>query len=313
MSAQRRHHLVPQLHLRRFANGEEKIVAVARDLSKSIVTDVANVAVEKDFYAVETSSGSSMEVEELLSKVESDAEAVIRRILDQGFQLEQREKESLAMFCAFQWLRGRDQRDSVESLMNHVHKLFTMNLTRRQIREGLTQTQGRQPTDDEVESMVEYLSNPNNYEYEFSANHSIQSMLENVNDLASIVMARTWQVVRFPTECLLTSDAPVSLWSPPSERQGLFSAVGFGTAKEIRVPLDRRHALVLAWDATQGEILRDLSDAHAHALNYSTASNGYRWIFHHPDDRPLKSLGALPATRKFAIDGPFSRIVPDGL
>lgn len=313
MSAPRRHHLVPQMHLRRFANSDEQLVAVARDLSKRIATSVANVAVEKDFYAVETVTGPSMEVERVLSKVEGDAEAVIQKILVGGFPLAMAEKEALAYFVAFQWLRGRDQRDSLEDMMSHLRKLFMMNLTRRQIREGLEAVEGHPPSDEEVESMVTYFSNPENYEYEFSANHTIEAMLENVTGLANIAFARTWQVVRFPSDCLLTSDAPVSLWSPRSERQGFFSGVGFGTAKEVRLPLDRRHALVLAWDATKGEVLRDLPLTHANALNHSTASNGYRWVFHHPDDRPLDSLELPPPGKKFVMEGLFSRIVPDGL
>jgi hypothetical protein len=70
MAEPRRHHLVPESYLRRFADERDQVRVVSRtDPGHTFVTGITNTAVERDFYTVETDDGPSQEIEKLLSRL----------------------------------------------------------------------------------------------------------------------------------------------------------------------------------------------------------------------------------------------------
>jgi len=93
----------------------------------------------------------------------------------------------------------------------------------------------------------------------------------------------------------LTSDSPVVLWSKPGPY-----GIGFGTADEIRLSLDRRHVLVLVWESRGAErIVRATPTFVAHQ-NRRTARHGYRHYFQHPEDPALDGPPLPPPRAPFA-------------
>jgi hypothetical protein len=106
--------------------------------------------------------------------------------------------------------------------------------------------------------------------------------------LARQLSARTWQVVRFAAPVLLTSDTPVVLWAPSAAAK--LYQVGLGSAHEVRVPLDARHALIVARRAPAGEIVRDLGERQARALNRTVAEGAAEWMYYHPASDPLEGV-----------------------
>ena len=61
---------------------------------------------------------------------------------------------------------------------------------------------------------------------------SVGRSLASLPALARQLAARTWQMVRFPTPVLLTSDTPVVLWAPSAATK--LYQVGLGSAHEVR-------------------------------------------------------------------------------
>jgi hypothetical protein len=117
-----------------------------------------------------------------------------------------------------------------------------------------------------------------------SASHSLAM----VPHLARQLAARTWQLVRFPSRVLLTTDTPAVLWAPSVAAKPF--QVGLGASHEVRVPLDPRHALIVARHAQAGEIVRELSERHARALNRTVAEAAAEWIYYHPESDPLEGV-----------------------
>jgi hypothetical protein len=109
-----------------------------------------------------------------------------------------------------------------------------------------------------------------------------------VPHLARQLAARTWQLVRFPSRVLLTTDTPAVLWAPSVAAKPF--QVGLGASHEVRVPLDPRHALIVARHAQAGEIVRELSERHARALNRTVAEAAAEWIYYHPESDPLEGV-----------------------
>jgi hypothetical protein len=58
----------------------------------------------------------------------------------------------------------------------------------------------------------------------------------------------------------------------------------------VRVPLDARHALIVARRAPAGEIVRDLGERHARALNRTVAEAAAEWMYYHPQSDPLEGV-----------------------
>jgi hypothetical protein len=110
--------------------------------------------------------------------------------------------------------------------------------------------------------------------------------------LARLLSARTWQLVAFPRPALITGDTPAVLWT---RAQALMPfGIRLGVADEVRVPLSPRHALILARHAPAGEVVRELGDRHAAALNRTVAEAAHEWMYYHPASDPLEGVELAP-------------------
>lgn len=98
----------------------------------------------------------------------------------------------------------------------------------------------------------------------------------------------------------MTADTPVALWRRTHTAYG----IGVAPADEITFPLDPRHAIIiLALDG--GEIVWDLHECHAADFNRRVGSVAYEWIYHHPDQDPMKGLALPPPRPPIKISGPL--------
>jgi hypothetical protein len=305
-----RHHYVPQFYLRHFANEREQIKVIDRaPPQKTYKCPVRDVASERFFYRLETEVGASLELESTLSQIEGEARGALERLISDPFPPSGEDRELIGFFVGLQWLRGRDQRDTYNNLVDQLSKLVLLNQPRHVLRGNLRSALGREPTDAEVDQLLKRFSN---YKVTPHQNESIQQTLKMAPGLGRIASGRTWQLLRFAEPCLITSDSPVVTWTNPKHRSGPYSQNGFGMCDEIRFPIDMRHALILAAEAPAGEIVREGSSEQAKALNYSVAVNGYRRVFHHPDIDPLAGLKLPPPLEgRLEIDGPITRFLAD--
>jgi hypothetical protein len=121
-----------------------------------------------------------------------------------------------------------------------------------------------------------------------------------------------WQLLRVYGARLLTSDAPVSLWTAPQNIGPFGGTGGFAVCDEIVLPLDRRHALLLLnTSPIEDELMTPVTREMAYELSTRTAFSGNRWIFHHPGDSPLHDMVLPPSTPKISAAEPPFRLVPD--
>lgn len=295
-SSPRRHHLVPQFYLRRFANAHDKIMVSRRDLQKRFLTSVERAARETDFYTVETTEGSSQLVEQILSRVETLAAQSIERLVAGGFPPTQEDRENVAVFIALQLTRGRDHRHAWNVVADAFLKLSLEGMTEAGVRQALTSAYGRPPTKEEVASAYELVENPESYFVVPHQNESIEAMLDNLQFLVPPILERTWKIAEFDKPLLLTSDSPVVLWSPRDQNREL-RGIGLLTAKHIRFPLDPWHALILVKGTEGRERMHFIDERHSLEMNWGTAARAYEWIYHHPEQDPLAGLEPLPAPR----------------
>ncbi len=78
--------------------------------------------------------------------------------------------------------------------------------------------------------------------------------------------------------------------------------VGVSNAGEIHIPLDRRVALSMGNGSTGDIRMRGVAKT-ALYLNDAMAKNARKYLFHHPEDDPLRSL-ELPGPRLRELASP---------
>ena len=296
----RRHHLLPQFYLRRFADEGEHLAVVSRDLLKRFVSSVAKVAAEGDFYTVETTSGPSQEVEKLLSRIEDQAAPALDRILAGTFPPPDDDRIALATFIAFQFTRNRAHRRAWAMITDAAAKLMVQVMASGDdVAQRLAQTTGEPASDELVESFKHFADTPSAWKAVPHQNSAIEAMLHTSPNLIPYIAARKWRLVRFPKPVLLTSDWPIALWHrTPTGPYG----IGIATADEIRFPLDTRHALLMVLEGK--DQTWELHERHAKDINRLVAARGFEWIYHLPDTDPLAGITLPPPQPPIEISGP---------
>jgi hypothetical protein len=314
MSEPRRHHLVPQMHLKRFADHKRRIVMVSRDQKKRLSLNINQAYVQTDYYAVETGNGRSQEVEKLLSHIESEATTAIERMLSGKFPPSPDDRAAVAMFIGFQCLRGDEHREGYEQVFDTLTKMMLANTTRKDVIEHFRKDKGRDPTEEEITDEKRFLSNLDEFSIKPHQNDSIRLMLEIAPDLAEYMVQRAWILVDHGEPCLLTSDSPVVRWSDPTG-PGRRWGQGWATADEIQMPLSPRHSLILVRNEELEDQVSHLGSKIGPELgakmNELVAYSARRWIFHHPDMDPLKGITLPPIGPVLTIEGATGRMIPD--
>lgn len=297
----RRHHLVPEHHLRRFADDRGRVVVVdRRDIGKSFTTSVKRATVERDFYAVERDGERRQDVEKLLAQLEGEGAGALRRMLEGAFPPDDDDRARIAVFLGAQWMRGRDMREAVNLVTGHMAVSRVMSTTRAGLQKFFREEKQKELTDQEADEVIAFAADPSRYTIEVHPHQHIRQMLEMIPGLANLACARIWQLLVATEGAFLTSDVPVTLWTHPAHR-GPYGGGGFGPADELVFAVGRRHALVLAHEAPAGEIVREVGLAHVKEVNLRTATSGRRYIIHHPDDRPLVGMALPPPRPKFRV------------
>ena len=102
-------------------------------------------------------------------------------------------------------------------------------------------------------------------------------------------MQRPWHLRVFDDPVLLTSDAPVAMRraGPPGTPMP-----GIANADAVYWPVDRHHLLSFErpGSASADKVTLNADPSRARVANRLIAAQAEKWIFHHPDEHPLKGL-----------------------
>ena len=140
--------------------------------------------------------------------------------------------------------------------------------------------------------------------------NAIARVLEMLPGLTkTLLTTRKWILLRAAEGTFLTSDAPVTLFTR-HENHHPFFGIGYGTAEEICLAIDRQHTLLFVNDQRATEACREIEGKFVAELNRRTATHGVRWIIHCPDEDPMWDLDELlPSAPKWEFDLPMRRIL----
>lgn len=238
----RRHHIVPQFHLRSFTDKSGNLVAFDKERSREWSGTPLNAAVESDFYTIDTDAGPSDEAEKILADVEGVAAGAIARILAGQFPPSDEDREAVSVLLALQFNRGARPRvvtdDAVTRLAALTLRIAASDSTGNLVREHLREREG-EVTEERVSEMKKALVDAK-IRVEMPTNFYIRTMFGPLADYFLYLFKRTWVLVEGTD--FVTTDEPVVLVS--YEPTGLYG-VGLANADEIRFALSPTSALCL--------------------------------------------------------------------
>jgi len=288
-----RHHIVPQMILRRFANSRDQIcmhprggdgppylIAIRKACSEVGFYEIPTDDVAEDYQA----DHDPEFVEHILADIEGTANQIIADILSGDYPLDPRRRFKLTLFLALQMSRGWSFREG-------------MNQVAQNVLEQAAQARFPEIASSELPTITASKA--------FAIQHSLRVGVE---VLMNYLYFRTWRILRFDTPCLLTSDSPFEYWAPPDrEDDGPF---GVGNAPIVFFPLDRATVLAMSQSVGRDQTVRS-GLTRARQVNYSVAVEAQKWIMHHQDDAPLTGV-RLPPLGRFVSEYVHETVSNDG-
>ncbi|MFJ8932034.1 DUF4238 domain-containing protein [Streptomyces sp. NPDC102364] len=215
MSTSKKHHYVPQMYLRNFADGAQRVQTLRLASGHSYAARTDTIAFENHFHRITIDGIPNLDLENAATSVEGHAAQPILRLTDpcrRVWPIPDQDRAALALFIAFQYLRVPAARDMLLSLADQLPDMFD-----GQVPEELALDRADIPR-----------------------LHGATMTGEALLRAAKEVSRRSWTVIDFERKSLITSDVPVAL----VRRDGATdrSAAGL-TTHSAYIPLARRTAL----------------------------------------------------------------------
>ncbi|WP_169748256.1 DUF4238 domain-containing protein [Microbacterium azadirachtae] len=309
-----RHHTVPQLYLRNFADASGQVMLVSRDEPSLAHRSAINKAIaEVGFYRIETEalareedkSGFDPEgVEAELSKLESSMAPTIQKLVERRFAaIDDNDWYRLIQFTALQTVRGHRWRSDVIALITQSVRTQVLDGLDEEKAHAALALQGKPSTAADAAAFVEDLASsrfprvvpPQAVLVQESLKMALGDPETDNRGLAQYLVGKKIEAVLPKSATVLTSDEPVCWWSPGD------GPVGYATAQVVWLPLSPR--LIVQFREPTFDMaahgLPDLRSGEANDelvafVNRVVASQAERWIVHHPDDAPIMGM-VLPA------------------
>jgi hypothetical protein len=297
------HHHVPEMYLKRFGklsddgrrrrNPKERIMRIEPNLGPvPLNLSIREAATESGLYtAVREDPRDEEEVEHLLGIIESCAGGVFKRLdADPSYFPDEVDRFLLANFMALQSIRGPQTREThTEQQTQRLREAMRRSAEDREYVRRSLSAEGLVASDvavderiadvHEVAEVIELA--PNN-------NEVVVEILQGSMRRTPYLFERVWTLHR-TARPLLTTDQPLVALSPTMEP---LPGNVLRDAPIISFPLDRWRLVLMhrrdsrILDGNEDEI----EGQHVRNFNVHRANRARRWVFHHPDDRPLDGV-----------------------
>jgi hypothetical protein len=277
-------HTVPKCYLRRFANDQGLVRVFNRNQQEEpFITGIGNIAVERDFYALETASGRSQDIERRLGAIDGEACSAFARLSDGVWPVSAADREVLANFIALQITRGTRFRELLKEIANDMMRLAAR--AHVSIPGALEAIVGDDASAEDIEQFRAILRE-GRFDITPNQSASVINALRVAEELVPIIGVKRWNLVRTDALRIVTSDNPVTLWRRPLAQEDNWG-VGVQTADEVALPVDSKLALVLRHPLpSEEESLMQVDLEAVRTLNSRTILQASRWVYAHPETLP---------------------------
>jgi len=277
------HHFVPQFYLDAFCDpatpeGQDPWVWVA-DLKERTIRRKApkNVASRSDYYAIPDSTGEKTHaIEEMFSRIESDAAPIVARLLRGEFDLSVKDRAALGHLMAAMATRGPSFRENIERFLAEVARKVL--LVSAQFDPDFLKVQSTKDLSDEEIEKARQMILAGDWEVTAKPVASLMPVLESAAIILPILCQMEWAFfVAYESSSFLTCDTPLS-WVAPTLPPGPY---GSGLAMrnvEVTFPIGPRVCFVGTWrEGNSGSAPVD--DEIVYQLNRRRVDFAHRTVF----------------------------------
>lgn len=292
----RRHHWVPQMHLRSFSpENEEGRVYMYEAGKNPVLVSVADVAVSRDLYTFrEITEGKKTRVfEGIFSEHESEVARVLKKIKELETIPESEEDRShLASFVSMLHVRGPSFSDWLRNMeAEYLELSLRVQASHPEsFREKLEKSGTTFASDQEFEDVLKYATDPDRPRVEMTGGEEqyFKQAMQISKDLYYVLMGqKSWHLLVAPQgRHFITSDHPVVIQEiegcPPHLAGGFLNGTVLLTISPKlclafrRIPLKSEHV--------------NLNRSDVNHINESIAKAGRRQIYSHVKSKDVASL-----------------------
>lgn len=282
----RRHHVLPRFYLKQFAkDGRVRVTWLPGD--RSALLSIDDASVRKDFYNVEFDLDGAKYVtdywERMFAAIEGQAAGALREIVEHDhWPLHQPARDALTWWIAVQYLRGADMRRSHDNIAASIARISVGGSGKRLLREKMEAHLNRPVGPAELEAEWAEFTKPGGPTIRHDAKVHLASLDRIAPDIAELVDARTWAIVRFDRQKLLSCDTPVVVLGDGMMRSGI------ANADQVAIPIGRYRCLILFLEEPGGDFRMRPNAKIARAINDAVVYNAREWVVAHPDDDALR-------------------------
>jgi hypothetical protein len=250
----RRHHYLPQMYQRAFANGTGQVRVLNLRNRRDFTTNPVNAFVETDYYtvaSVDAEVDHELIERRIYADVESHTTPILRALVNGEFPPSPQHRADFAAFMALMVTRGPHFRAQSDDFADQWGKVIQLQAAmtpneywERQRREWEDAGRfGAEPPGPFTPEQQRKLARGELFNTRATKQHAIEMSFSVFEDLAVIFQAMDWAMVSFAEPCLFSGALPVTYW----RRTDRDSLVGLApaTADEILMPLSPSRALAL--------------------------------------------------------------------
>lgn len=304
-STPRKHHIVPESYLRRWA--EKKQIRVTEvDSCHTYLTSPTRAAKITDYYRVESEDINPELVPPLLfevffSEVEGWGKKAIDILLSQPVANLSKDLRALfARYLALQHTRGQTYRIQSRKSANDMFQLIYEGMTDDGIR-ALLRRHRQEPTAEAVQTLRQAIAELHDGTLVVEPQDAaiVGQAVRSAEQLGEYLYMRKWVVYRTPP-VLLTCDEPVVLIGGPGLPRA--ERPGAATAGVVAFPLAPDAVLAMFRPDLVPTGSRDLNHAETAELNREILANAARWAFERPSRKTANRLQVPPAADPTATE-----------
>ena len=285
---------MPQLYQRGFARKKGnawQVRVLARGSEKDHIANVRNTFKRHDWNTMLDEDGAKdFVVEQILADlVDGPAAPMFDDMRADRFPLDDEQRWQIARFISAQLTRGTHVRENLRRFMVETERHRLALRAHHYTDEQWMERTGQVPN---AEVRERLLNSEGHVEIKPTNAGLLRGLLGSVEEIAELLLPRSWTLVRFAIPCLFTSEHPV-VYMNPSGQPGY----GVATADQIYLPVSTTHGLVLSapWAGWPDELVIG-TEALARRLNWAVLSlPTSEELLLHPDieSHPLPGVSVL--------------------
>ena len=295
--AGKRHHIIPQMHLRYF-RGDSPAEHVwtydnEGEAPRSAITE--KTSVETHFYSLERDDGTmDTTIDDYITDVEDKAAPIYRNLLNGVIPDQNQEKADFSTFLAIMYFRTTAMRKLNAELyamllQTKIYATATHDEAFKARVQKYEEETGKAISEEDQSKLRAAMIDPSDYFLDIPKEQTIIAM-KHADALMDVFFKMKWSVLEAKHHFFITSDNPVIKKVDKKSCHPIYGGDGFANKTvEVTFPLSPKRLLLLSWQDSVDSILEIPRD-YVKNENEARALHSDKYLYSHIKHKNLMKL-----------------------